>query len=187
MKLKKATAALGLASIVLMLVHMGYNVFAYLMFYYNPAVQMALSVPFMVMVCIHAICGMLSVSLKKEGGSLDLYTRHNIRTILQRVSAALIFPLLIMHINTFSLLEAAAQSAVPALVVLIFAAEILFFACVVTHVATSLTNALITLGILASRDTQHTLDRIIYVIGAIAFAVASYAVVSGQASMFLAG
>ena len=36
MKLKKINAALGLLSIVFMLLHMGYTVYAYLAFYYNP-------------------------------------------------------------------------------------------------------------------------------------------------------
>ena len=70
-------------------------------------------------------------------------------------------------------------------VLLLIAAELLFFATALTHVATSLTKGFITLGLLSSLDAQKKLDVVIYVILAIAFVVAAYAVVSTQVAMFL--
>ena len=67
------------------------------------------------------------------------------------------------------------------------AAELLFFATVITHVSVSLTKGLVTLGILESRETQKKLDRIIYVIGAVVYVVAVYAVLKVQIVMFLKG
>ena len=61
MKLKKINAALGLLSIVFMLLHMGYTVYAYLAFYYNPFLKNLFAVPFMVLVCLHAVLGMMTV------------------------------------------------------------------------------------------------------------------------------
>ena len=55
MLLKKTNAALGLLSIVAMLVHIGYTVFAYLAFYYNPTLKLLTAIPFMVLACLHAI------------------------------------------------------------------------------------------------------------------------------------
>ncbi len=55
MKLKKMNAALGLLSILFILIHVGYNVFAYLTFYYNPALSKATAVPFLILVCLHAV------------------------------------------------------------------------------------------------------------------------------------
>ena len=82
MLLKKTNAALGLLSIVAMLVHIGYAVFAYLAFYYNPTLKLLTAVPFMVLACLHAICGMLTVFIQSDGTRLDLYPRQNARTVL---------------------------------------------------------------------------------------------------------
>ena len=78
MKLKKINAALGLLSIVAMLLHIGYTVFAYLAFYYNPTLKLLMAVPFMVLACLHAVCGMLVVFLQSDGTRLDLYPRQNL-------------------------------------------------------------------------------------------------------------
>ena len=185
MKLKKLNALLGLLSILAMLLHMGYTIVAYLMFYYNPFLKTVFAVPFMVLVCLHAVCGMVTVFLQADGTRLDLYPKQNLRTILQRVSAALILPLLILHINTFSMMKAASEGGQMIVVLLLIVAELLFFATALTHVATSLTKGFITLGLLSSPDMQKKLDVVIYVILAIAFVVAAYAVVSTQVKMFL--
>lgn len=187
MILKKINAALGLLSILFLLLHIIYNVYAYLTMYYNPFLQKVFAIPFMVLVCLHAICGMLTVMLKNDGSTLDLYPQQNLRTILQRVSAALIFPLLILHINTFSLMQACAKKDMKAGICLLILAELLFFAVVIIHVAVSLTKGLITLGLLTSRETMAVLDRIIYICGAIFYFAAVYAVVKGQVIMFLIG
>ena len=185
MKLKKINAALGLLTILFMLLHMGYSVFAYLTFYYNPTLKTVFSAPFMVLVCLHSICGMLTVFMQKDGGRMDLYPKQNLSTVLQRVSAALIFPLLILHINTFSLMRTNAEKGQVFLILILIAAELIFFASIVTHSAVSLTKGLITLGLLSSAEKQKILNRIIYVIGAVFYVIAVYSVVKGQAAMFL--
>lgn len=182
--LKKINAALGLLSILFALMHVLYSVYAYLTFYYNPQLKNIFAYPFMVLVCLHAICGMISVSLSKDGGSMDLYAKQNIRTILQRVSAALIFPLLILHINTFSLMRSSAENGKTLYIVLLIVAELVFFASVITHVVTSLTKGLITLGWLSSEKAMKNIDRVLYVIGAVIFAVSVFSVVKGQIAMF---
>ncbi len=187
MRMKKINAALGLLSIVFMLLHIGYTVYAYLTFYYNPFLKMVFAVPFMVMVCLHAVCGMLTVFTQADGTRLDLYPQQNRRTILQRVSAALIFPLLILHINTFNLMKGCAEKGQTFFILLLMAAELLFFAVVITHVSVSLTKGLVTLGMLSSRETQKKLERIIYVIGAVIYVIAVYSVLKVQIVMFLKG
>jgi hypothetical protein len=185
MKLKKINATLSLLAIMFLMLHIGYSVFAYITFYYNPVLTKAFAIPFMVLTCFHAICGMSIVFFQADGTRLDLYPKQNMRTILQRVSAALIFPLLILHINTFQLLQYSAGKRNNLLFGLLIFMEVLFFATVITHVAVSVTAALITLGILASRNKQIIIDRVIYIIGAIAFSVAVIAVVKTQMAMFI--
>ena len=187
MKLKKLNAALGLLSVLLMLLHIGYTTFAYLTFYYNPVLKNATALPILLAACLHAVCGMMIMFTQKESSRLDLYPRQNISTILQRVSAALIFPLLILHLNSFSLKKSSAERGYSALVLLLMLAELLFFAVLIIHVAVSLTRGLITLGLLSSRERQKTIDRVVYLLGLLLFCAAAYAVVKGQAVMFLSG
>jgi len=52
----------------------------------------------------------------------------------------------------------------------------LFYGVALTHVAVSVTRGLITLGLLSSSDRQKRIDRVIYVLGALAFAVATFVV-----------
>ncbi|MCR5420572.1 MAG: hypothetical protein K6E98_06180 [Lachnospiraceae bacterium] len=183
--MKKINAALGLLSIIFMFLHIGYTVYAYLAYYYNPLLKIVFAVPFMVLVCLHAICGMLTVFMQSDGTRMDLYTRHNLKTVLQRVSAALIFPLLILHINTFSLLKACSERKMTFFIILLFLSELLFFATVLIHVSISLTKGLVTLGILTSVETQKNLDRIIYIICAVIYIVSVCSVLRTQIGMFL--
>lgn len=185
MKLKKINAVLALLSILLLLAHVGFSVFAYLTMYYNPILTLVFAWPFMITACLHAVCGMLTVFFHADGTRLDLYPKKNLRTILQRVSAALIFPLLILHIKNFALMKDCAERGQKGFVFLLFFGEILFFAVIVTHVATSLTKAFITLGWLISVEKQKKLDRMVYILGAVIFAVMVYAIVKGQVMMFL--
>ena len=187
MRLKKINAALGLLSIAAMLVHIGYTVFAYLTFYYNPALKLLTAIPFMVLVCLHAVCGMTSVFLQADGTRLDLYPGQNTKTILQRVSAALMFPLLILHINTFHLLQSSAEAGQWLWFTLLMISQPLFYGTVLTHIAVSLTRAFVTLGWLTSRDRQKVIDRVVYVLCAVAFVVSTFVVVRTELAMFLSG
>ena len=185
MVLKKATAALGLLSILLMLAHVIFSVFSYLTMYYNPTVTKLLAWPFTVVACLHAVCGMMSVFMQSDGTRADLYPKKNLRTILQRVSAALIFPLLILHIKTFELMQQSAENGQKGIILLLILGEILFFAVFITHVVTSFTKALITLGWMTSRQTQNRVDRVLYIAGAVIFACSVFSIVKAQAMMFL--
>ena len=185
MKLRKINAALGLLSIAAILLHMGYTVFAYVTFYYNPGLKVLTAVPFMVLTCLHAICGMLTVFLLPEGTRLDLYPKQNIRTIIQRVSAALIFPLLILHINTFALLSSSAEGGNWFMFWLLMLSQPLFYAVVLSHIAVSVTRGMITLGWLTSQERMKAIDCIVYILCALAFAIATFVVMRTEVAMFL--
>ena len=187
MKLKKLNAALGLLTIAAILLHIGYNVFAYLTFYYNPQIKLLMTIPILVLVCLHAVCGMLTVFLQTDGTRLDLYPKQNLRTILQRVCAALMLPLLILHINTFRLLQSAAGAGQWFWFALLMISQPVFYGAVLTHVTVSVTNGLITLGLLSSRETQKRIDRVIYILCAAAFVVSTCVVLKAEFAMFLTG
>ena len=187
MKLKKINAALGLLSVAAILTHMGYIVFGYLTYYYNPAMMKWTSVPPMVIMCMHAVCGMLTIFLQADGTRMDLYPGQNLRTILQRVSAALILPLLILHIKTFSLLESTAAAGQWVWFSLLMVSQPLFYGTALTHIAVSLTRGFITLGWLSSDKTRKNMDLAVYIICAVIFAAAVFVVLRTELSMFLPG
>ena len=187
MKLKKINAALGLLSIAAMLLHIGYTVFAYLAFYYNPTLKLLTAIPFMALACLHAVCGMLTVFLQADGTRLDLYPKQNLRTILQRISAALILPLLILHINTYGLLASTAEAGRWLWFALLMLSQPLFYGVALIHVAVSVTRGLITLGLLTSSDRQKRIDRVVYILCGLAFAVSIFVVVRTELAMFLSG
>ena len=185
MGLKKCNAALALLTMLALFVHIGYNAFAYLTFYYNPTLKTLTSVPTLVFVCLHAITGMCSVFLLGDGTRVDPYQRKNRRTVAQRVSAALIFPLLIVHLRTFDLLKGAAEGGTWVMFGLVLCTQLAFYAVIAVHVVTSFSRALITLGLLSSRETQARIDQVVAAlcIGLVLFA--AFVVVKGQLSMFL--
>ena len=159
-------------------VHIGYAAFAYLTFYYNPLLKKVTSFPLMALLCLHAVLSMGIVFFSADGTKLNQYPKQNVGTILQRGSAILILPLLILHINTFGLLQSTAQAGQWLWFGLLMLGQPLFYAVALIHVATSVSRALITLGWLSSRDRQQTIDRAVYALCAAAFANDCYLVAS---------
>ena len=185
MRLKKINAILSLLSVLLLTVHVGYNIFSYITFYYNPALKLLTAIPFMVVVCGHAICGMCSVFLASDGTDLTMYRKQNRGTVIQRVSAALIFPLLILHINAFNLLKTFSSNGQFLLFFLIMFLQVLFFAVIALHIATSFSKAFITLGLLSDMDKKKRIDLITRIVCAVGFVAAVYSVVRGESIMFI--
>ena len=185
MKLKKLNAALALLAIILALAHIGWSVFAYLTFRYDPFMKNLTAIPFLVAVLLHAVLGMCIVFLRADGTRLDLYPRLNVRTVLQRVSAALILPLLLLHTRTFGLMSGLAGPGRGLLIALLLLAQALFYAAVLTHVATSFTRALITLGLLTDAKKLRALDLAVWILCGAIFVAAVVIVTRTQLIMFL--
>lgn len=185
MVIKRINAILSLISVMLLIVHIGYSAFAYLTFYYNPMLKMLTAYPFIVAACLHAVFGMCAVFLQGDGTRLDVYWKQNCSTLIQRLSAALIFPLLIIHLNNFNLLKSSAEQNRWLVFALLIFVQVVFYAVMIAHVATSFSKALITLGILADRKRQKNLDKLVYILCAAMFLLISVAVVRGELMMFL--
>ena len=185
MKLKKINAVISLLTILFIVVHIGYNTYCYLASYYNPTLKIATSIPVMISVCLHGILGMLAVFLMGDGTKLTTYPKQNIRTIIQRVSAALIFPLLILHLNTFNILKSSSEEKAWVKFILVIFCQIIFYGIIILHTAVSATKAMITLGWLSSPEKQKKLDTTIYILAGLVFIVAAFSIVKGQLSMFL--
>jgi hypothetical protein len=185
MILKKSNAVLGLLSSIAVVVHMAYNCFCYLTFYYNPALKLVTSMPLMVLMCGHAICGMCAVFLLGDGTRLDLYPRKNRKTIIQRVSAALIFPLLIVHLKTFEAMKSLSESGIWIGFALLMVLQLLFYVVITVHTSISFSKACITLGLLVDEKKVRLTDRIVALVMTVLLLVTSFAVVKGELSMFV--
>lgn len=185
MKLKKVNAVLALLSTLALIIHIGYNTFSYLTFFYSPYLKTLTTLPFIIFCCAHAICGMCSLFFLSDGTKLDIYQRENRQTIIQRITAAFIFPLLVVHLKTFDLLKSFAISSnwVPFIIVIII--QILFFGVAISHACVSFSKALITLGILKRKDKLDKVNTAADVIGFVLFVGAVYAVISGEVFMFV--
>ena len=182
-RLKKINAILSLLTILAILVHIGFSVYAYLTLTYHPTIKGLTSRPFMALACIHAIFGVVMVIPKISG--IRLYPRENVRTIFQRLSALSVIPLLILHLNLYNLLRSSALSGKWVSFSLLLFCQALFYGMVLLHIAVSLTRALITMGWLASREKQKSIDRIVCGVCAVVFMVAVCAIMKGQLDMFL--
>lgn len=182
MKLKKINAILGLGTIAALLIHMAYNLFCYFTMYYNPVLTTVFTAPIIIFVCLHAVTGMSVLFLHSGGTRADLYPDLNRETVLQRLSAALIFPLLLIHMNTHGILESASSNRLAFFAVLLV--EVLFFATVMTHVSISLSRAFVTLGWLESIEKKQKIDRAVYIIMGILFVISVTVIVRGQILLF---
>ncbi len=167
MKLKKANAILGLFAICILLAHAGYQIVAYILFLYNPMVTKVLGWLTVAVVFMHAILGMSMVMFVHDGGSLSAYPKANQRTILQRASAIGIMVAVVLHIKSFEMLSSGNLGLAAAELT-----QFIFFSCVFTHIATSFSNAFVTLGLLGDMDKKKKIDRVVYVICAVLWAVA---------------
>ena len=185
MAIKKLNAVLSLITILLLLAHIGYTSYSYLTMYYNPELRKFFIFPFMIAVMIHAVLGMLSVFLNSDGTALSSYPKLNRHTVLQRVTAALILPLVFLHTQTFNLMKENAEAGNKWVIWLLIIAEVLLFAAALAHAALSLSRALITFGLLKSRDRQIKIDRVCLIISGLILVFASYAVIKGQMTMFM--
>lgn len=183
MRLKKVNAVLAILSSLALIVHVSYLSYAMFINYYNEKLNILMSIPFMALTCAHAICGMCSVFLLGDGTRLDIYKKENKQTVIQRITAALIFPMLILHIQCMDILHGLSANGIWGGFFLLLFVQILYYAVVFSHVAVSFSKAFITLGLLSSNDTRRKIDRIVIIFCILMFIAASYVITVGKIKM----
>lgn len=180
---KKINAVLGLILVTAFLIHIIYEIFAYLTFYYNPVFTRAIADSAMSIAVLHILFSAFIVFISHDKGMGMRYFKLNIRTLLQRISAIAIAVIIVLHVNTFSILkESSAKNMFLFAAVIIL--QVLFYAVVLFHISVSLSNALITLGILSSDRSRKRLDVIVSAVCILLFIAASVIVVRTQLIMF---
>ena len=167
MKLKKANAIFGLLTIVLLLVHAGYEMYAYIKFIYAPFVTAFLSYLVLGALLVHMVLGMSIMMFAHDGADLKAYPKENRSVIIQRGSAIAMMVLVFAHIKAFDILQSHFGGIFSLILVVVLQAA--FFAAVFLHVATSFSKAFITLGWLSTLEKKNAIDRVVSIICAIAF------------------
>lgn len=166
MKLKKVNAAFGLLTILLLISHAGYQMVAFIKFVHDEKITMVLGGAIMACMVIHMVLALTIVMIAGDGTDISAYPRDNVRTIMQRASAIGIMVLILGHINSFKILTSSSAGLIIASII-----QILFFGMVFIHIATSFSNAFVTLGILESESKKRIIDRVMMILCAVAFVV----------------
>ena len=185
MKLKKINAALSLLTTLTLFVHIGFTTYAFLTFFYNETLKNIFSYPFMVFTCLHAILGMCIVLFFNDGSKLADYPKQNVETIVQRITGFLMLPLLILHLNTFKLLQSCAADGKWFLFGLLIFSQVVFYVDVFAHTAVSFSRAFITLGKLSSIETKKKIDIVVYIVCAVCCAFVLFVTIKTELAMFL--
>ena len=184
MKYKKYNAVIGLFLIVLLIVHLGYEVWSYKAFYYNPLVTKVLGYGFAVCVGIHALLSIYALA-HHESRQLRTYARYNVRTIVQRLSVAGLLILFPLHIKSGDWI--AGHKVSPAGFTALMVLQVLFWLMIYLHVTTSFTRALITLGLLEERAVQRKIDTLAAVLLAALLIYAGKVIIQTQMFLYAQG
>lgn len=183
MTLKKSNAALSLFCIVLLFVHAVYQTVSYIVFYYNPFLSKLFGVLLAAAIVLHGILSCVSVSIVHDSRGI-VYRRLNLRTFLQRLSAAGITVLLLPHIFSFHLLQ---KTAGTVFFIFLESAQILFFAALFLHAALSFSNAFVSLGLLSDIKKKRRIDAVAAVVCAVLFVLMSVTIIIVHLKLFYGG
>ena len=180
MRIKKLNAWLALITAALLLIHETYQLFAFILFYYNPVMTKILGYSLAFAFALHGILSAYCIFALHDSKTIA-YKKMNIRTVLQRISGMAMLLLLPIHIGAFMLLQ---RNAGTFIFYLLLASQALFYAAINCHVAVSFSSAFITLGYLEDMDKKGRIDRTAWIISALLFITTSVVVISGYTKMF---
>lgn len=183
---KKVNAVLGLGIIASVLIHIGYEIYSYLTFYYNPVLTKIIAYVTLGFIGLHVLCSIGIVFFAHDKGNGLKYPKLNVRTIIQRVSAVLMVIMIIPHINNFKILSSLAETNRVLFMIVLFS-QMLFYAAVLLHVAVSVSNAFISLGLIQTEKNRRTVDMVVWILCAVVFAAASFVILRTQLVMFGGG
>lgn len=180
MTVKKWNARLSLLTLLLLLIHEGYHLYAYITMYYNPVLSKVTGYALAASLALHAILSIVIVFGMHDSKKIA-YKKRNLRTVLQRISGCMIIVLLPIHIFSFGLL----QSSVGGIgFVLTELAQILFYGALFCHFSTSFSNALVTLGWLSNRKKKRVIDIIVTTVSVLLFLAASVIITMTHTMIF---
>ena len=178
--IKKNNAILSLFTCLMLLIHVVYQAVAYLMLFYYPIVSKILGYAVLIPAVLHGVMSAISVLFLHDSRKI-MYKKANVRTYIQRICAVIIVVLLPAHLYSYDIHDITAGSALFYAAVSI---QIIFYGAIMTHVAVSVTKALITLGMLENVDKMHIIDRILFAVCAALFVAVSIIVTGAKMTLF---
>lgn len=180
MTMKKWNARLSLLTMLLLLIHETYQLYAYMTMYYNPVLSKVTGYALVAALALHAILSIVIVFVMHDSKKIA-YKKLNLKTLLQRISGGMIIVLLPIHIFSFGLLKSSAGGFGYVLTEI---AQILFYGATLCHFSISFSNALITLGWLSDMKKKRVIDIIVTIICVLLFLVASVIITMTHSMMF---
>ena len=159
--MKRINAVWGWLSIIALLGHLATMSYSLLTGWYDFAICKALAYATAITVGGHVVFALIVVMFLHDGANLGGYAGLNKRAILQRVSGIAILVLLVAHVHSFGFIVT----------------EVLFFAAICTHLATSFSKSLITWGLIREEPTERQINLIAEIVCAVLFVVPCFALV----------
>lgn len=185
MGIKKLNAGLTIFIVLILTAHIIYEIWSYIVFYYNPAVTRALGDSLGAVVIFHVILSLKMLFKDHEHKSRTVYKKLVARTVVQRASGFGMLVLLPVHHITGPLITEH-KCGYPVFILLLVC-QVLFWVCIGTHVIASFSNALISLGILSDMKKRKAVDIIVAVIFIILIAISSYVIIKTQNALYSMG
>ena len=180
MNLKKNNAILSLFTCLMLLIHVVYQAVAHLMLFYYPIVSKILGYAVLIPAVLHGAMSAISVLFLHDSRKI-MYKKANVRTYIQRICAVIIVVLLPAHLYSYAIHDITAGSA---LFYVAASIQIIFYGAIITHVAVSVSKALITLGRIGNMDKMHMIDRSLFVLCAALFVAVSIIVTGAKMILF---
>lgn len=175
MKLKKINAILGLSIIAALLCHAGTMTYSLLTSWYNLTLCKFFAhaaVGIMILHVLTSIC----IFFFLHDGSDARYSRQNIRTIMQRVTAILMIVFVHFHTSAYAHM-ATGQTLSQGQAICNCITECIYILSVFVHTAVSFSKAFVTLGWINSSKAAKRLDRIAYAVCGVAALAALFSVI----------
>lgn len=165
MPIKRINSFLSLITSVALLAHIAMACKTLATGWFHPVISNVIPGIVACLVLFHAVLSICILIFVHDGSDLK-YAKNNVATILQRLSAVLIIALLYFHLNAYAHVVSGI-SLTTIQTVLHIITELLFFAVVITHIATSVPKSFITLGFVSSESKIKLIERISYILGAV--------------------
>lgn len=169
--MKKVNAVIGLFSIVMLICHTMIMSYSMMTGWYNYRICKMLSRGTATFMIIHIALTLFMIIFIHEKNVL-FNVKYNLRVLVQRISAVLIFLMFYIHMTAFKFIV---NGNVPDLneKIVLIVTEILFFAGVFSHAAVSFSRACISLGFISDKKHLNYIDIIAFIVCAMLFAVTS--------------
>ena len=174
--MKKLNAVWGWLAIIALLAHLATMTYSLATGWYDFVICKALAYATAITVGGHVVFALIVVMFLHDGTNIGNYASLNKRTILQRASGIAILLLLVAHVRSFGFIVAGEPLDALAKTFIIVT-EVLFFAAICTHLATSFSKSLITWGLIRRETTERRVDLAAEVICAILCIVPAFALV----------